>query len=169
MDRRRAVSTSHDHPDLPMMASSTSNAPPDSTTEDSTTHATHHAKETTSIDVPRWLLRRPLISLQDHALPKSVIVRLAKSVLPENTMIQKEAVTALVKSATVFVNYLAATYSHNSCKLTSSANDITQQKGKKTINNEEVLSALDIIEFDGIMGPQLRKHIERTLFESTNC
>jgi DNA polymerase epsilon subunit 3 len=39
-----------------------------------------------------------------------VIVRLAKSVLPENTMIQKEAVTALVKSATVFINYLAATY-----------------------------------------------------------
>jgi hypothetical protein len=40
-----------------------------------------------------------------------VVVRLAKSVLPENTMIQKEAVTALVKSATVFINYLAATYS----------------------------------------------------------
>jgi DNA polymerase epsilon subunit 3 len=38
-----------------------------------------------------------------------VIVRLAKANLPDNTMIQKEAVTALVKSATVFVNYLAAT------------------------------------------------------------
>jgi len=45
------------------------------------------------------------------------------------------------------------------------ANDVTQQKGKKTINNEEVLSALDIIEFDEIMGPQLRKHIERTALQ----
>jgi hypothetical protein len=40
-----------------------------------------------------------------------VVVRLAKSGLPENTMIQKEAVTALVKSATVFINFIAATYS----------------------------------------------------------
>jgi len=38
-------------------------------------------------------------------------VRLAKSGLPENTIIQKEAVTALVKSATVFINFIAATYS----------------------------------------------------------
>jgi hypothetical protein len=51
------------------------------------------------------------LTLQDHALPKSVVVRLAKSGLPENTMIQKEAVTALVKSATVFINFIAATYS----------------------------------------------------------
>jgi len=42
-----------------------------------------------------------------------------------------------------------------------SANDITQQKGKKTINNEEILSALEIAEFD-MMIPQLKKHIERT-------
>jgi len=51
------------------------------------------------------------LTLQDHALPKSVVVRLAKSGLPENTMIQKEAVAALVKSATVFINFIAATYS----------------------------------------------------------
>ena len=41
-----------------------------------------------------------------------------------------------------------------------SANDITQQKGKKTINNEEVLAALEVAEFD-YMIPQLRSHIER--------
>jgi hypothetical protein len=70
-------------------------------------------RETTSIDVT---LPCDSLTVQDHALPKSVIVRLAKSVLPENTMIQKEAVTALVKSATVFVNYIAATYHLRCCR-----------------------------------------------------
>ena len=76
-------------------------------------------------------------------------------------MIQKEAVAALVKSATVFINYLAAT--QHSCVVWAnarSANDVTQQKGKKTINNEEILTALEITEFD-MMIPQLKKHIER--------
>ena len=41
------------------------------------------------------------------------------------------------------------------------ANDLTQQKGKKTINNEEILSALEIVELD-FMIPQLKAHIERT-------
>ena len=35
-------------------------------------------------------------------------------------------------------------------------------KGKKTINNEEILAALEIAEFD-MMIPQLKKHIERDL------
>lgn len=55
---------------------------------------------------------RFMTNCKDHSLPKSVVVRLAKSVLPENTMMQKEAVIALMKSATVFVNYLAATCLH---------------------------------------------------------
>ena len=117
-------------------------------------------RETTSIEVPTILF----INIQDHILPKSVVVRVAKSVLPENTMIQKEAVIALVKSATVFINYLASTYilltySINNCR----ANDVTRDKGKKTINNEEVLEALKMIEFDSII-PVLREQIERIIF-----
>jgi uncharacterized small protein (DUF1192 family) len=46
--------------------------------------------------------------------------------------------------------------------LRTSANDVTQQKGKKTINNEEILAALEIAELD-FMIPQLKKHIERTI------
>jgi len=76
-------------------------------------------------------------------------------------MIQKEAVAALVKSATVFVNYLAATYVLLEAFVNCSANDVTQQKGKKTINNEEILSALEITEFD-MMIPMLKEHIKRT-------
>ena len=45
---------------------------------------------------------------QAYNLPKTMVARLAKGVLPPNTQIQKETLLALSKSATVFVNYLAA-------------------------------------------------------------
>jgi DNA polymerase epsilon subunit 3 len=47
---------------------------------------------------------------QDLNLPKSIVQRLAKGVLPPNTQIQKEALLAMSKSATVFVNYLTSQY-----------------------------------------------------------
>lgn len=43
------------------------------------------------------------------------MTRLAKSVLPPNTQIQKDAMTAVSKSATVFINYLTATYARIGC------------------------------------------------------
>lgn len=45
---------------------------------------------------------------QDLNLPKSIVQRLAKGVLPPNTQIQKDALLAMSKSATVFVNYLTS-------------------------------------------------------------
>lgn len=51
-----------------------------------------------------------LVVLKDYLLPRSLTIRLAKSVLPPNTTIQKDAVLAIQKSATVFVNYLASQY-----------------------------------------------------------
>jgi hypothetical protein len=48
--------------------------------------------------------------LQDLNLPKSIVTRLAKGVLPANTQIQGNAVLALSKSATVFVSYLSSRY-----------------------------------------------------------
>jgi hypothetical protein len=45
---------------------------------------------------------------QDITLPRSVVVRLAKGVLPANTQISKDAQLALHKCATVFVSYLAS-------------------------------------------------------------
>lgn len=47
---------------------------------------------------------------QDLNLPKSIVTRLAKGVLPPNTQIQGNAMLAMSKSATVFVNYLASQY-----------------------------------------------------------
>ena len=46
---------------------------------------------------------------QDLTLPKTMVNRLAKGVLPPNTQIQREALQALHKSATVFVSYVAGT------------------------------------------------------------
>lgn len=47
-------------------------------------------------------------TIEDLTLPKSIITRLAKGVLPANTQIQANAVLAMSKSTTVFVNYLAS-------------------------------------------------------------
>jgi hypothetical protein len=49
---------------------------------------------------------------QDLNLPKSIVQRLAKGVLPPNTQIQKDALLAMSKSATVFVNYITSWYTH---------------------------------------------------------
>ncbi len=49
---------------------------------------------------------------QDLTLPKSIITRLAKGVLPPNTQIQANAILALTKSATVFISHLANAYAH---------------------------------------------------------
>lgn len=51
-------------------------------------------------------------NIQDYLLPRSLTLRLAKSVLPPNTSIQKDAVLAIQKAATVFVSYLSSQYVH---------------------------------------------------------
>ncbi|KAK8125714.1 uncharacterized protein PG998_001473 [Apiospora kogelbergensis] len=72
----------------------------------------------------------------DLNLPKSIITRLAKGVLPPNTQIQANAILAMTKSATVFINHLA-----------SAANERTLASGKKTILPDDVFEALDEIEY----------------------
>jgi histone H3/H4 len=63
-------------------------------------------------------LNNPLTLLQDLSLPRTMVQRLAKGVLPPNTQIQKDALLAMSKGATVFVNYLTNTYVHSSIKNT---------------------------------------------------
>lgn len=59
---------------------------------------------------PNIRLKIVLTICQDLSLPKSMVARLAKGVLPANTQIHKDALLALHKSATVFVNYIASKY-----------------------------------------------------------
>jgi len=50
-----------------------------------------------------------------------MVQRLAKGVLPPNTIIQKDAITAMSKGATVFVNYLSAQYVDSSSDTSTGA------------------------------------------------
>ncbi|KIE01923.1 CBF/NF-Y family transcription factor, partial [Metarhizium majus ARSEF 297] len=81
-------------------------------------------------------------TIEDLTLPKSIITRLAKGVLPPNTQIQANAILAMSKSATVFISYLA-----------SHANENTVNAGKKTVAPADVFKALDDVEFSFLKGP----------------
>ncbi|KAB8220288.1 hypothetical protein BDV33DRAFT_203592 [Aspergillus novoparasiticus] len=76
------------------------------------------------------------VSIEDYLLPRSLTLRLAKSVLPPNTSIQKDAVLAIQKAATV-------------------ANEATL---KRTVAPADVFSAISELEFDGF-----RSRLEKEL------
>ncbi|KAI1030943.1 hypothetical protein LB504_001198 [Fusarium proliferatum] len=82
------------------------------------------------------------ITIEDLTLPKSIITRLSKGVLPPNTQIQANAIMALSQSTTVFINYLA-----------SHANENTINAGKKTISPADVFKALEETEFAFLKEP----------------
>ncbi|KAL5357001.1 histone-fold-containing protein [Aspergillus floccosus] len=84
-------------------------------------------------------------SIEDYLLPRSLTLRLAKSVLPPNTSIQKDAVLAIQKAATVFVSYLS-----------SHANEATL---KRTVAPADVFSAISELEFDAFR-PRLEKELD---------
>ncbi|KAI0125812.1 histone-fold-containing protein [Xylariales sp. AK1849] len=83
-------------------------------------------------------------TIEELNLPKSIITRLAKGVLPPNTQIQANAILAMSKAATVFISHLA-----------NAANEITTSSGKKTIMPQDVFDSLDEIEF-----PEFREVIQ---------
>ncbi|KAJ6145082.1 transcriptional regulator family: Histone-like TF [Penicillium chermesinum] len=90
------------------------------------------------------------VSVEDYLLPRSLTVRLAKSVLPPNTTIQKDAVLAIQKAATVFVSYL------------SSQRPIVALALKKAIlihYYRNVFAALTDLEFDQFRG-RLEQELE---------
>ncbi|KUL91250.1 hypothetical protein ZTR_01571 [Talaromyces verruculosus] len=85
------------------------------------------------------------VSVEDLLLPRAVTQRLAKSVLPPDTAIQKDALLAIQKAATVFVSYLS-----------SHANEATL---KRTLAPSDVLNALSELEFDSLR-PQLERELD---------
>ncbi|KAL2872051.1 putative CBF/NF-Y family transcription factor [Aspergillus lucknowensis] len=86
------------------------------------------------------------VSIEDYLLPRSITLRLAKSVLPPNTSVQKDAVLAIQKAATVFVSYLS-----------SHANEATL---KRTVTPADVFSALSELELEGFR-PRLEKELDK--------
>lgn len=89
------------------------------------------------------------INIEDLALPRTMVQRLAKGVLPPNTQIQKDAITAFSKSATVFVNYLS-----------NAANDRAILANRKTISPANVLEALADVELE-IFLPRVEAELRR--------
>ncbi|EMD01184.1 hypothetical protein BAUCODRAFT_61755 [Baudoinia panamericana UAMH 10762] len=87
--------------------------------------------------------------VNDLSLPKSMIARLAKGVLPANTQIHKDALLALHKSATVFVSYIASNSSEN-----------VQASGKKTVMPPDVMAALKDAEFENFL-PRLDAELKK--------
>ncbi|KAM0273064.1 hypothetical protein ACHAPA_001794 [Fusarium lateritium] len=75
------------------------------------------------------------ITIEDLTLPKSIITRLSKGVLPPNTQIQANAIMALSQSTT------------------PSANENTVNAGKKTISPADVFKALEETEFAFLKEP----------------
>ncbi|OAX40005.1 histone-fold-containing protein [Rhizopogon vinicolor AM-OR11-026] len=78
--------------------------------------------------------------IENFELPKSLVTKIAKSAMPENSKLQKETVLSLVKGSTVFINYLAAT-----------AHDVALSKQHKSISASDVLKALEMIEFGDLV------------------
>jgi DNA polymerase epsilon subunit 3 len=44
--------------------------------------------------------------IDNYELPKTIVTKIAKSAIPENTKLQKETILSLMKGSTVFINYL---------------------------------------------------------------
>ncbi|WBW72760.1 DNA polymerase epsilon subunit Dpb4 [Schizosaccharomyces osmophilus] len=86
--------------------------------------------------------------LDDLALPRSIVMRLIKQVLPQKSTAQKEAVKAITNSATLFVSYL-----------TSAAGEISSTKNRKVVMPQDVLSALQEIEYPDFTN-QLDAHLQ---------
>ncbi|CAE7011262.1 hypothetical protein P3342_003387 [Pyrenophora teres f. teres] len=98
---------------------------------------------------PRSAPRDESLGVEDLNLPKSIVQRLAKGVLPPNTQIQKDALLAMSKSATVFVNYV-----------TSCAAEKAIASGKKTVMPKDVFEAMAELEF-AFMLPRLEAEVTK--------
>ncbi|KAF1924468.1 histone-fold-containing protein [Didymella exigua CBS 183.55] len=89
------------------------------------------------------------LSVEDLNLPKSIVQRLAKGVLPPNTQIHKDALLAMSKGATVFVNYL-----------TSAAAEEALRSGRKSVMPNDVFAAMRELEFE-FMLPRLEAEVSK--------
>ncbi|KKY20005.1 putative cbf nf-y family transcription factor [Phaeomoniella chlamydospora] len=102
----------------------------------------HHFNAANSILV---LVPTRLTIYQDLLLPRTLLSRLARGVLPPNTSISKDALLALTKASSVFISHLA-----------SSADSLTT---RKTIAPQDVLNALEDIEW-GHLRPRCEEELK---------
>ncbi|KAG0354918.1 histone-fold-containing protein [Gamsiella multidivaricata] len=87
-------------------------------------------------------------SIEDNELPKAILTRIMKQVLPENTNIQANAKVAMTKSTTLFINYLA-----------SAANEVASNAGHKIVSGTHVLNALESLDLEEMI-PRLEEELK---------
>lgn len=84
---------------------------------------------------------------KDFELPPTMLAKIIRAKLPEGYAMSKEAKQAFSKATGLFILYV-----------TSCANDFCREKKKQTISAENVLQALEELEF-GDLVPELKEHL----------
>jgi len=79
---------------------------------------------------------------EDLNLPNAVVTRIIKDAIPEGVAVSKEARLAISKAASVFILYA-----------TSCSNNFALKGKRKTINAQDVLSAMEDMEFEQFIEP----------------
>ncbi|CAH1787554.1 unnamed protein product [Owenia fusiformis] len=79
---------------------------------------------------------------EDLNLPNAIIARIVKESLPDGVAVSKDAKLAISKAASVFVLYA-----------TSCANNYAMKAKRKTLNAQDVISAMDDMEFSRLIQP----------------
>lgn len=79
---------------------------------------------------------------EDLNLPNAVVTRIIKEAIPDGVSVSKEARLAISKAASVFVLYA-----------TSCSNNFALKNKRKTINAQDVLSAMEDMEFEQFIEP----------------
>ncbi|KAL8694359.1 MAG: hypothetical protein Q9218_000996 [Villophora microphyllina] len=130
------------------------------------------------------------VNIEDLSLPRTMVQRLAKGVLPSNTQIHKDAILAMSKGATVFISHIADKYDRietstsfysaaspslleyafavSNHPLSQSnpdpkpyrANELTLSTSRKTISPKAVLDALRECEFADFL-PRVEAELAR--------
>lgn len=88
------------------------------------------------------------ISIDDILFPRSSIQKLAKTIIQNdgdeqgssNMIMARESLTALQRSATVFVSYLMF-----------NARLVSREQGKKTVGSQDILNSIERIDFSGFV------------------
>ncbi|XP_060519516.1 DNA polymerase epsilon subunit 3 [Cylas formicarius] len=80
--------------------------------------------------------------LEDLNLPNATVAKIIKETLPEAINVGKDARAAISRAASVFVLYL-----------TSQASNEAQRAKRKTLLGQDVIKALEELEFDDFVDP----------------
>ncbi|XP_059613918.1 DNA polymerase epsilon subunit 3 [Phlebotomus argentipes] len=80
--------------------------------------------------------------IEDLSLPGAIVQRIVKDALPDGVNVGKEARNVLGRAASVFVIYL-----------TASATNTARSHSRKAITGQDILDALEEMEFEDFLEP----------------